>query len=226
MRKVVLILAALMFVGATGGFAAGGSPSVWLGASVGFGTYGMGDINDDIKDFNAATELNMDEISNGVAFGIMGGVQVNPAINLMAGFERVAASTDVGGGGVSLEYSLPANVLYGGVQYNLPSESPFKIGFAGAIGLAMAAGEIRYTESGEGSFSGDVEGSGVLFQGQLVGDYYAAPTVVICPSVGYRLAKIGEFEVDNDIVYNDDGSKMELDYSGLILRLGLKFLLN
>ena len=136
------------------------------------------------------------------------------------------ASSDVGGAGATLEYNLPANLFFAGVQYSFPSQTAFHFGLGGLLGIVSAAGDIKYTEVGQGVASGDVSGSSVAIEGRVLGDYYATPEVVLSPSLGYRLAKLGEFKINNRIVYMGDGSKMALDYSGVTLRLALKFLLN
>jgi hypothetical protein len=226
MRTCVVVLVSLAFVLIPVSVLGQVKPTLWLGGAFGFGTYAMSDINDDISNFNAVTGLNMDEINNGFSFGIQAGVNATPALSLSAGYERLFASSKVGDYSGEVEYNFPANAIYGEAQYTFPSPSPFHVGLSGAMGMVSAAGEVKVVVYGYGSATGDISGSGLFFAGKLVGDYYASPRLIISPSFGYRFAKISEFEVDGEPAYNSDGSRMSLDYSGFILRGGLKVLLN
>lgn len=201
-------------------------PVFWFGVSGGYGTYAMSDVNDVIQDFNQAYDINMDEISSGLAFGVQAGVQLTPAVTIFGGYERLTGSSELGGSGYRFEFRLPANALMAGAQYTFDFAPTFRFGFAGAVGMISAAGEYELAFAGVGTESCSLTGSGVLLQGQAVADFAAADRVILSPSVGYRMAEIGEFEECGEIAYLPDGSQASLDYSGIILRATVKLILN
>jgi len=161
----------------------------------------MSEINDDIQDLNSYTGLNMDEIGGGMALGAEAGLNITPTLSLAGGFERMTGSTEIGDYSGRIELNLPANAFYGCVQYVAPSTTPFHIGFAAAMGIVSAAGEVNVAVTGEGAASGDVSGSGLMLQGRVVGEYQATPRVILAPSLGYRLARISKYEVAGQPVY-------------------------
>ena len=61
-----------------------------------------------------------------------------------------------------------------------------------------------------------------LIEGLVGGELWAAPQFALTGSAGFRFAKIGELKADGQTVINQDGSKYTLDYSGFLLRLGVK----
>lgn len=218
-----LVLACLQFC--SGAADAQANKSFWIEPLGGVSTYAMTDVNDEIADLSALTGLHMDEISSGYAYGIRAGTNVSPRIALSASYERLSGSSEIGDYSGSIEYNLPANVFYGACEYSFPSLSAFHMALAGGLGLVSAAGEINLSVTGEGAASGKVTGTGALFEGLLVAHYTILPNVTINPSVGYRFAKVGETKVEDEIVYNADGSKYTLDYGGLVFRIGLRVFL-
>lgn len=200
------------------------APALWLGAEGGFGTYSMSDVNLDIQDFNASSGLQMDEISKGLAFGVNAGVNLG-SLGLGLAYERVTASSEISDATGSLEYNFPANAVYGLVQYRLPSPGPLKIGFGGGLGMISSAGSMNIAIQGLGAASGDISGSGILAEARVFGDYHATPMIVLSPSVGYRYTKVPSCKIEGQQVYNADGSKLSIDYSGIILRAGIKFMI-
>lgn len=222
---VLVVFAVLSFLTASAHAQGTAAKTFWIGPVIGIGTYAMSDVNDDINNISAVTGLSMDEITNGVAFGAEAGLQVTPMTSIFAVFERVTASSEVGDYSGSLEYKLPANVFLGGVQQSFPSSSQFQFGLAALAGIVSSAGEINLSITGEGAVSGDISGSGPVAEARLVGDYIASPALVISTNVGYRFAKISEIKVEDQTVFNPDGSKEAVDYSGITARVLLKIFL-
>jgi hypothetical protein len=226
MRSLLSIVLLALAFPVTPAFAADSKPVIWIAPAAGYGTYSMSDVNDDIDALNAYTGLAMDDVSGGLAYGLQAGVNVTPVVSLFAGYERIAASTEVGDYSGSLEYDLPANAFFAAAAYSFPTQSNFHLGLAGLAGMVSAAGDVKISITGVGAASGDVTGSGLMFEGRAFGDLYAMPRLILTPSIGYRIAKISEFEVADQTVFNADGSKMALDYSGLTLRIALKIVLS
>jgi hypothetical protein len=84
---------------------------------------------------------------------------------------------------------------------------------------------VTFTETGVGSATGDITGSGPLVEGYLGGDWWASPQFAITGSAGYRYAKISEIKVDGNIVYLTTGEKEAMDYSGVFVRAGVRLAL-
>lgn len=222
MRSTFLVVPVLLVLLASPAIA---RPGPWIGASGSWGTYTMSDVNDEVTAINAllaGTGLSMDEINNGFGFGGAAGIGIADRISLGFGYERLSASTDVGDASGSLEYDFPANAFRLLGQYDFPTTSTF-VGHVGfGVGFVTEAGSVTVSASGVGSQSGDVSGSGGLFEGLIGGELWAAPQFAITMDGGFRYAKVSEVKVEDVVVRNADGSKYTIDYTGVLVRLGVK----
>jgi hypothetical protein len=213
----------LLLSGAPSARAAG---QFWSGADGGYRTYGMSDINRDIRHLNTATGLEVNEIGGGRAGGIEVGVTLTSRLSLAAGYERLTASAVLGDSSGSVTYDLPANLVFGSVEYTAPSSTAFHLGLAAGLGLVSAAGKIEVNAFGADSSSGKVTGTGLMLQARVLGEYRVTHQIVLVPNVGFRLAKIGRQRLNGRTMYNADGSREVLDYSGFVIDFAVRFLLN
>lgn len=198
----------------------------WFGVDGSWSTYSMSDVNLDIQNVNAAiagSGLTMEEIHDGFGIGLAGGFELPNRAALGVGYDRLFARSDVGDPTGSIEYDFPANTFRVLGEYAFPSTSSFSPRIGLAAGLVSASGTVRVSVTGSGSVSGDVTGTGPLFEAWVGGDWSTAGPFSIVMSVGYRNAEIGEVKVRDSVIYNADGSKYTLDYSGIRARFGLRF---
>lgn len=223
MRGFRYLFLACVLLCATAAIQAQDGARFWLGVTGGYNTYAMFDLNDRVKEVNASADINLNEINNGNAFGVVAGVRINPQFEIFGAYERITANAEYADTLGSVEWDFPANVFYAGLQVNALRASSSRLALSGAVGLVSLSGEYRYTPS-EGSVSSeDYTGSDLLAQIQLVGEYSVTDFIILSPSIGYRMAKIGSVNGEEDFLYFDYGeTKMNLDYSGMIVRATLK----
>ena len=223
MRSIRFALVAAILLIPAGTRAAGFRP--WVGASGSWATYSMSDVNRDIGDINtqlAGSGITMDEINNGFGFGATLGGDFVGSWSIGVGYDRLFANSEVGDATGTLTYDFPANAWRAFGEYRFPSSTQVspRIGVAG--GLVSESGSIELSAPGFGTLTGDLEGSGPLFETYAAGDWWAAPQFAVTGSLGYRYAKIGEVKIQGQTVQNVDGSKYTIDYGGFNARLGLK----
>lgn len=195
-------------------------PILWLHG--GWGSYEMSDVNRDISSINsliASTGLQMHQINNGLGFGAGAGVELIGGSSLVVGYDRLSAESDVGDPTGSIKYSLPANVFSLRGEYVFPGGSGFRPHVGGSLGLISEAGTVSVSATGSGTVNGGLTGSGGSIDFYGGGSLSLSPQYAIGGSVGYRYAKIGETKVNGNTIYNSDGSKYSIDYSGVFLRL-------
>ena len=206
--------------------ALGGDARPFLAAAGGFHTYRMGDVNSEIDQVNVGiAPLQMDNIKSGFGFGAAIGVDLKPEVTLEIDYQRLLASSKVGDPTGSLEYSLPANEFTFRATFRQATEARFALGFGAAAGLVKSAGELILSATGVGSVSAHFSGSGPALEGFVSGDWRVAPRFAVTPHLGFRYAKISETKVEGQVIYNPDGSKYSLDYSGLTTAVELKLFL-
>jgi hypothetical protein len=180
-------------------------------------------VNDSITELNSLiAPFSMDEIHSGFGFGGMVGVDM-PTVSLALDYERLTGSSSVGDDTGSIEFKVPADLLMVQAVFH-PSSlgSELKLGLGLGAGLVSSAAEINTTATGFGTDTQKLDGKGGAFAAFATADFDLGPRFALVPSVGYRYAKIGEVKSGGDILYNSDGSKFTLDYSGLMARLMLK----
>jgi hypothetical protein len=225
--KAVCCAAALLVIGALiapalCGAAENSGPRVGFFVHGGYGTYAMSDVNDAIAFVNAelvGTGLAMDEINGGLNFG--GGVRfkVNESVSLSAGYERLFGSTEVSVEGASVTIKIPASAITATGEYFLPMSGPIGIGFGGGVGYYISAAGSESTLLGA-SFSEDWKGGGFGLHGLVLGRIAATPAIQVDAALGYRLA------VAKDIEVGGVSSQDDLDWSGLMTRLGVTIYLS
>jgi hypothetical protein len=200
-----------------------GNARPWLAVAGGFHTFRMGDVNSDIEQVNTAiSPLHMDDVNSGFGFGAAVGADLNPEATLEVGYERLQGSSKVGDATGSLEYSLPANEFTFRATFRQATEARFALGFGAAAGLVTSAGEVILSATGAGSVSAHLSGSGPALEAFVSGDWRVSPRFAVTPHLGFRYAKISETKAEGQVLYNPDGSKYSLDYSGLTTGVELK----
>jgi hypothetical protein len=224
--QLVSLCCLFLFLCVTATIQAQDGARIWVGVTGSYNTYSMSDLNARIKVVNTNTGFNLDDVKNGNAYGVLAGIRVNPQLDVFGGYERVTGSTEDADSIGSVKWDFPANAIYVGLQYNAWSRASLNVGFSGAVGIIAAAGKDIITPTGEATVSHKYSGSDLLAQVQVVGEYSIVNRVIFSPSIGYRFAKIGSVTSDEDFAYFEYGeTKMNLDYSGLILRLTLKLMI-
>ena len=195
----------------------------WVAATGCWGMYAMDDVNKDIRALNAEiaySGVSMGEISNGFGIGAEFGLDVNPQFTVGLGFERLSASTSVGDASVTIDYKLPAITFRGFGEYRLPMEGPMKVRFGIAGGLVSTSGSAEIVAPGFGTYSTDVSGSGPLFEAYGTGEWFASPQFALLGTLGYRYANVSETKWGTL-----NNANYAVDYSGMMLRLGVKVML-
>lgn len=197
----------------------------WASASASWSTYSMSDVNRQIGAINAAligSGLSMDEINNGFGFGFAAGIEMENGVALGLGYDRLTGSSEVGDFSGSLKYDLPANVFRFAADYTFPGRGRALVHVGAGAGIVSEAGSLSLTVTGVGSVKGALSGTGPMAEGHAGVDVWTAPGFAITIDAGYRYAKVGEVKTQGQTIYNADGSKYTIDYSGVALRLGLE----
>jgi len=215
MRRSLLLTAVVVVLALPS--AAGAQSLPWVAADVGFHTYDMSDVND----LFAGSPI--DKITKGFGFGAGVGVDL-PKVTLAATYERLTGSTDYSDPTGSIKFDMPANLFMAQAIYRFPTTGTFGLGIGGGIGYISTGAKISLTITGVGSDSQTLEGSSAAYAAFLAGDWKVGTKVSLMPMLGYRYAKIGEVKADGEVVHNDDGSKFEIDYTGLKANLLIRLM--
>jgi hypothetical protein len=200
-----------------------GDSRPWISLGGGFHTFAMGDVNDDIANLNASiAPLKMDEISNGFGFDASLGMDLSPSTSLAVGYERFGSSSKVGDATGALEFNLPVNAFTARFVFRPSPGGDFTLGLGAAAGLITSGGNVALTVSGFPAASEDFSGTGPDLEAFAQGEFHQGQRIAIVPRIGFRYAKISETKLAGQVLYNADGSKYALDYTGLATGITLK----
>jgi hypothetical protein len=196
----------------------------WVGGTARFGTYAMDVVNEDIRALDALIEPEFDEIENGFGFGADLGVTLSSSVDLALHYERLLASSDVSDSSGSLELDYAANAFYLGLEWKQLTSAGPAFGLGGGAGIVSTAGELNLTITGLGSASGEIEGSGPLFQAYALVDFTPRSRVSALALAGYRHARASSVKLDDEPLFGE--SDYDVDYSGLIVSASFRIRFN
>ena len=219
------VLAITLFVMASLAHVAQARP--YFEAHTGWSSYSMGDVNAEIRLINSTiAPLHMNEIGGGILYGAGFGADLSGGASIGIAYDRLTGSTDVGDATGSLKYDVPGNVFRATGHYAFKGQGSARAHVGASLGIVSEDGTISLSATGSGSVHGDIKGSGALFELFGGGDFKLGPQVSAMADVGYRQAKAGGIEVNGSPIYNAQGDKYSVDFSGFMLRAGLKFFLS
>jgi len=200
--------------------------SFWLHPHGDGSLYRMGDLNEEIRQVNAAIHpLSMDEVKRGLAAGVELGLPTgSPTLDVSVDYTYMMGSTSAGDASGRLEYNVPAHKITGRVRFDVSSGSADGLDFWIGVGagIVSAAGDVQVSITGEGAATGSFEGTGPVVEALVYFDVELSPGISFYPEAGLRYARVGGVKVDGTRVFNADGDEYSLDYSGAFITIGLK----
>jgi len=197
-----------------------------LGVFGSWNSYAMDDLNDDfIGPLNdsletAGSTARLEEVNGGFGFG--GGIRYMAGTNLLLAldYERLSGDTKATEGGAEFKIDVPANAFTATLSYLLTSSSSVRFGFGGGIGYYSSAGDVSLSDPTV-TIESDLEGSGIGFHAGGVLDAALSDQASLNVFAGWRQAKTSDLEIDGDKVFTSDGDEATLDWSGVMVKVGV-----
>jgi hypothetical protein len=185
----------------------------------------MSDLNAEIDAFNAANAgsgWRFPRVESGRSFGGAVGFETAGRWNFGVGFDRLEASTKASDAGGALEYRFGANAwrLFG--EYPLGPIGRSAVFVGGAVGIVAESGKAVESAPGYAPMEYRMSGGGPLVECHAGGNLWATPHLALTVSVGYRYARVKEFEIEGLTFLMSNGEAMSLDFSGPSARVGIK----
>jgi len=224
-RVLVITMTVLVFlVGGSATAAAGG----WFKVAGGVSGMAMDDINDaDFRFYDQTINgYNFPNLDSGFSLSFHLGYDLSPDFSLGFSWDRQYArvkGTDVD---ITADLDLDANFFMTHLYWTPLRTGRWALGGAAGLGLLFPSGEVKITGEnnvnwGEGKITGS---SGLALEAMALVGFAAGESTSIELTVGWRDAKIDEFGVDNRPALKEDGTHMSLDYTGYIVKAGVKFM--
>ena len=210
--------------------AAAGRTRPWLGVGGAWGAYAMHDVNADLYRLDSGSDatggrtsrFGLRPLRSGVTFGASAGLDLPGRMTVGVGYDRLLGSRDGSDAAGSVKERHPANAARAILEYRLRPRGAFEPRLGVSGGVVMEAGSVTLGVTGSPSSTWTLKGSGPLFEFTAGSDWWATARLGLTGALGYRYAKISELRSNDTVKYNPDQTRFVVDYSGLLLRLGLK----
>ena len=193
----------------------------WFQATAGFGTYGMGTVNGDIGDFNDYYGTDVSEVKSGMGLGVGAGCDLFNSLRVGFHYQRLFAKGEEETRDYSVNYDLPANVLFLSVEFLPKMNSSVQLGIGASGGAVIESGRIVLGTAESIGFI-NITGSGTYVDVHASLDLPLGKVFTLTEVAGYRYAVISDVKMNDEPALTGDGQPYELDYSGLILAASLR----
>jgi hypothetical protein len=221
---VLLATVGILLIGVPGQALADG----WFKVAAGMSGMAMDDINNgDFRFYDyTADGFNLSTLDSGFSFSLHGGVGFSSNMALGLSWERQHAHTEGTDVDVTAKLKLDADffMLH---YYWIPLQAgSWEFGAAAGLGLIFPTGTLDITGDnnvnyGEGKISGS---SDMAYEIMLLADWKFGGSTSLELTAGYRVGVLDDVKLDSAPVVKEDGTPLELDYTGYTLKAGFKFM--
>jgi hypothetical protein len=193
-----------------------------------YSRYDMGTVNEFLDSVNedSGTQA-FEHLDSGGTWGVNLGLVSRNRLATSVGFERLSASARSTPPPVVMHVHAPANVIRFQLAYALARLGPVIPFVQGGAGFIWNRGYLEYQDEFGNNRRYDFKGSTIAFEGLAGAEVRLTDRFGLNLSVGYRLADISSPEWDATSfggygTFTGPG----FDYSGLMVRVGLRIGLN
>lgn len=211
---------------------AGGAGSAWAGSwvkvAVGMSGMGMDDINNQNFSFYEFTPDGFDlpDLKSGFSLSFHLGYDLSRDFSLGFSWDHQYARVSGTDEDVTGHLNVDANFFMGHLYWRPLRTEKWEFGAAAGLGLVLPSGQVRVTGSNNVNYGqDDLTGSSSLaLEFMALVDFSLSNRSAIEVTAGWRDATIKEFRVAGATVLKEDGTNMELDYTGFIVKAGFKYM--
>lgn len=220
---VLSALVALLLVGTTGPAVAG----TWFKAATGWSGMAMDDINNgDFRFYDYTIEgYNFPDLNSGFSLSLHVGHDFSPDFSLGFSWDHQYARVSGKDVDVTADLNLDANFYMGHLYWRPLRKDKWEFGAAAGLGFGVPDGKVKITGTNNVNYrQGDIRGSSTLAL-ELMGlvNFSLSEKSSLELTVGWRDATIEKIEVDKQPVEKEDGTRLALDYTGYIIKVGYKY---
>lgn len=210
--------------------AGGANPALaggWFKVAGGISGMAMDDVNNgDFRFYDFTAEgFNFPTLDSGFCFSLQAGFDLSPDFSLGFSWDRQHAHTEGTDVDVTADLNLDANFFMTDLYWWPLHKGAWSFGAAAGMGLVFPDGDIKVTDDNNVSYGeGDITGSSSLaFEVMALADWAFGGSSAIELTAGWRVATLDEIKLRSAPVVKEDGSNLELDYTGYIIKVGYKY---
>jgi hypothetical protein len=165
----------------------------------------------------------MQALNGGFALSFHLGYDLSPQFALGFSWDRQYARTTGTDVDVEAKVNLDANLFMGHGYWTPVRGDGWSLGGVLGFGPIFAAGKIKEEKQNVSFGEADIRGNGWAFEALAKGDWRVATRSLLELTAGWRQAEVPEIEASKRPVFKEDGTRLALDYSGFVVKLGWKY---
>lgn len=200
----------------------------WFKAAAGVSGMAMDDINNADFRFYDYTINGFDfpDLDSGFSLSFHLGYDLSPEFSLGFSWDRQYARVEGTDQDVTADLNLDANFFMTHLYWTPLNAGRWDFGGAVGLGLVFTDGKVKITGEnnvnyGEGETSGS---SSLALEVMALVNYAFKESTSLDVTVGWRDAVIDEFQYAGAPALKEDGTNLALDYTGYIIKAGVKFM--
>ncbi len=214
---------ALLLGGSTQAVAGG-----WFKVAGGVSGMAMDDINNgDFRFYdNTINGFNFPDLDSGFSLSFHLGYDLSPEWSLGFSWDNQYARVEGTDVDITADLNLDANLFMTHLYWTPLRTGRWALGGAAGLGLIFPTGDVEITGEGNVNWGqGEITGSsGLALEIMGLAEFAMSGSTSIELTVGWRDATVDDFKVENRPALKEDGTPIVLDYTGYIVKAGVKFM--
>lgn len=213
--------------------ALGGAGPAWAGSWVkaagGVSGMAMDDINNaDFRFYdNTINGYDFPDLDSGFSLSFHVGYDMSTDFSLGFSWDNQYARVKGTDDDVTADLNLDANFFMTHLYWRGIETGSWEFGAAGGVGLVFSDGKVKLTGDNNVNYGEGETSSSSSWAFELMGlvDYRLGRSTILETTIGWRVAVIDEFKYAGAPALKEDGTNLELDYTGYIVKVGIKYYL-
>lgn len=198
----------------------------WIKGAAGWSGMAMGDINNaDFRFYDYTINgFNFPNLDSGFSLSLHVGQDLSETLGVGFSWERQYARVNGTDQDVSAKLDLDANLFMGHLYWTPLRTSKWRFGAAAGLGPIFSDGRVKLEDRNQVNFGeGETSGTGLALEVMGLAEMAIGDRTQLQLTIGWRDAVIDEFKYQKATAVKDDGSLMTLDYTGYIVKLGVRY---
>jgi len=195
----------------------------WVRVAGGFSHMAMGDVNGAIFNFYDDSAARFGDVGTGFVLDLALGHDLTETWGVGFHWDRQWASTMATDSGVDGKLDLGANFFIARAYWRPLRRPGWNLGLVAGVGPVFSRGDVKVERGSTNYGEQDIGGNGWSLDGAVHLGVSLTEKAELQVQGGWRHASIDKLKVNGFEVKQDDGSLVELDYTGWQVKAGVRW---
>ncbi len=200
---------------------------VFVDVEIGRGWLNLGGFSTEAVADTVLSGLNdFSEIDSAVEFGARLGYRISDSLEAGIAFTHQNHAHAFSDSNSLRKYDFPATWYELFAAYSPWQSGSLRLDVGASAGMVSISGSSHFSVIEESSIRSGYSGEAFSFSGFTTAELILAQNASLLVRVGYRQAKISDLDDSDGNIFVFEDDNVELDFSGLYSRIGLRFYIN